>query len=264
MQWTNEQIEQHTQAAQKLEKIKNEVFSFISDHPATTEWETQQFVLEQFRNEHLKSYLGTPIVAFNESAANPHYFPDQRDSKKLQKNTLIMLDIWARIDEQQAPFADITWMAFYGAAIPEEMKNVYRIVIDARDTCIEFIESELKRVRPFLDKKGRTLIGREKGSVLPIGREADAAAREFIANAGFGTNFIHSTGHSIGTTSPHGRYAGLRRTNSNPLQINLGYTIEPGIYLKNKYGVRSEINFYIDSNYRLVITTPPQDKLLLI
>ena len=52
--------------------------------------------------------------------------------------------------------------------------------------------------------------------------------------------------------------------NHRPIKINIGYTIEPGVYLAGKFGARSEINFYIDKNWQLVITTPVQKKLDLI
>lgn len=246
MPWSEKQTEQHIDAAQILVQIKDGALEFILTHPKTNEWEVKEFILDQYRRHNLKTYPATPIVAFNESIANPHYSPNKLTPKKLKPNTLIELDIWARLNESGAPFADITWMAFYGKEVPDEVQKVFDIVIEARDRTLIYIRECL-----------------ELGN-LPIGSEADWVARQTIIDAGFGDKFIHSTGHSIGTSSPHGRYAGLRRTNQKELSVNLGYTIEPGIYLPGRFGVRSEIDFYINGARQLIVTTPVQEKLVLV
>ncbi|MEK6887140.1 MAG: M24 family metallopeptidase, partial [Nanoarchaeota archaeon] len=56
----------------------------------------------------------------------------------------------------------------------------------------------------------------------------------------------------------------VNRKNKTPLKINMLYTIEPGIYFKNKYGIRSEIDFYINNKRKVIITTKVQKKLIII
>ncbi len=244
--WTQHQIEQHVIAAGVLEQIIIDVFTFIREHSKTNEYEIQRYILEQYRQHNLKTFPATPIVAFNASAADPHYFPTSNNAKQLVPNTLIEIDMWAALREPGAPFADITWMAFYGDKVPIKILDVFNIVVEARDSCIDFITQELRK------------------GIMPIGSDCDRDAREVITKAGYGDTFIHSTGHSIGTTSPHGRYGALRRTNGRPLHTNLGYTIEPGIYLTGEFGMRSEINFYIDDSHQLIISTTIQHTLVQI
>jgi Xaa-Pro dipeptidase len=226
-----------------LDRIKNGAFNFISKNPNATEYDVQRFILQEFKKNKLKTTF-TPIVAFNASAANPHYFPKKK-SRKLDKDTLILIDIWARFDGERKPYSDITWMGYKGN-LSEEMLKVCNIVFLARDRCVAHLRKKLS------EKK------------IPTGYELDAIARRIIEEHGYGKNFIHGTGHSIGYSSPHGQYGRIRKTNNKKLLLNMGYTIEPGIYLKGKFGVRSEIDFYIDSNYNLIITTPVQKKLIKV
>ena len=185
------------------------------------------------------------MIAFNESSSSPHYFP-KKESKNISRDTLIMIDIWARLRQKNAPFSDITWMAYYGNEIPEEIAKVWNIVKDARDFGVKFIVEELKQGR------------------FPTGKEIDDIARKIISEAGYKENILHNTGHSIGLNSPHGTELGITQKNNNSIVKNLAYTIEPGVYIKNKFGVRSEICFYINDEDKLVITTPVQKELIKI
>jgi len=245
--WSQIKIKNHLIACELLDKIKDSAFEFIRKNPNTTEYQVQEFILEEFKKNNILAAKphNFPIVAFNESAASPHYFP-KKVSKKLTPNTLVLIDIWARLKQRNAPFSDITWMAYYGKEIPEEIQEVWNIVKDARDFSIKFIEEELKNRR------------------FPKGIEIDNIARKVISDAGYYENIKHTTGHSIGFNSPHGNQKGIGQKNNNRIIKNLGYTIEPGIYLKDKFGVRSEIDFYINDSLEVVITTPVQKELIKI
>lgn len=244
--WSQNEINSHKKSAKSLAKIMNLAFCFIGENKNITEYKVQQFILKKFKEFNLSPDYRLPIVAFGKNASDPHYTPTEKKSKKPRKNNLIMIDIWTNLRGVHSPFADITWMGYFGNEVNPKTRIIYDIVIKARDTGIKFIEKELK------NKK------------MPLGKDIDMAVRNIIEASGFGKNFIHRTGHSIGYTSPHGRHRGLSRHNPNPLLANYGYTIEPGIYLKNQLGARSEINFYITTSYKLVITTPMQRALIII
>jgi Xaa-Pro aminopeptidase len=242
--WDEKKIEKHKIACKLLNKIKNSAFEHIRRNKNISEHEVQQFIIAEFKKLGLKNEKDKPIVAFNEDSAIPHFYP-KRKSKKLKKETLILIDMWARLNEKYAPFSDITWMAYYGK-VPARIKNVFNAVVKARDSALRFIRSELKAGR------------------MPIGREINHITKKMLIEAGFKKNILHSTGHCIGFISPHGRHSHLNSKNSNCLHKNLGYTIEPGIYFKRKFGIRSEINFYINRNKKLIITTPIQRKITRI
>ncbi len=246
MIWTDTQLEQHKRAALILDMIKDRAFATIKMYPRLTEWDVQQFILDQFTKEGIVNSVEKPIVAFGPSTSHVHYFCDQETARQLKPESLILIDIWGKLKHPKAPYADITWMGYYGQKPSAEVKKISQLVFDARDRVIIYIKKELKEGR------------------LPVGQEADNASRQFLAKAGYHDDYFpHSTGHSIGPSHVHGLHRGLRRSNNHLLTANLGYTIEPGIYIKDTFGARSEINFYIDG-HKLIITTPLQQELIRI
>jgi Xaa-Pro aminopeptidase len=260
--WTKKQIEQHKRAAFLLDKIKNEAFIFIAEriHPSTrsggkevTEWQVHEFILGQYKKHGLVTAGNKTIVAFGRNTRHIHYYPEKTRTSHLATGSLVMLDIWARLRERGAPYADITWMAYAGRKAPPEIQMIFDIVIEARDRCLEFIQAH------------------SKWNILPTGKEADSIARNVIMKAGFEKTFRHSTGHGLGLVSPHWRGRNLSQRNKYALLPQVGYTIEPGIYLKDEqvrrrtgFGCRSEMNFYIGEKGNLAATTPLQRKIVLI
>lgn len=236
MSWTKKQIEQHIRAAKNLLKIKDEFFAFL--RPGVSEYEAMEFARKKYKEHGLWSDH-EPIVAFGQNTSFVHYFPSQY-CRKLREGSLILLDIWARAREQGAPFADMTWMGFYGKRVPSEVEKVFYLVLLARDASIRFLRNKVR------------------DGVLSRGKEVDVVAREHFQKAGYEEYFLHGLGHSLGFRTPHG--AGVRlslKKGEGILEERVGYTIEPGIYLKNRFGIRSEIDFYIDGQ-EVVITTPVQ------
>lgn len=243
--WTKEQVRKHQEAARRLLEIKDLVFAYLKKHQSLNERQLHQFILKRYKEFGLVTDEDLAIVAFGQNTANVHYFPG-KNSQRLKKNSLIMLDLWARLDKPRAPFADITWMAYCGKRIPAKIERVFTVVKQARDQGLKRIERELAKKK------------------LPRGSTLDKTARDFIARRGLGKRFLHSTGHCLGFNTPHGDGGGLTKHNKHPLLKNLGYTLEPGVYLKNKFGVRSEIDFYINDKMKLIITTDVQDKIIII
>lgn len=126
------------------------------------------------------------------------------------------------------------------------MENVFGVVREARDRAI-------KRVQEAVAAK----------QVLR-GFEVDDAARGYIREQGFGDYFFHRTGHSIGT-DVHGTGANMDNLETHDERKVIpwtGFSIEPGIYLP-KFGMRSEINMFVDDNSARV-TGEKQEKLLAI
>lgn len=247
--WSDGEINKHIIAARLLDKIKDEAFKFIRERvrrgKEVSELDVEQFLFSRFDKYGLKTNGKRLIVAFNESAAEPHY-NCKKEPKMLKKGSLILIDIWARLKKKDSPYADITWMGRYGK-ITNEMKRVCELVFMARDESLKFVEREVQRGK------------------MPKGREIDRVARDIIDNSGYKGKFIHTLGHSIGFNSPHGKYPNLgpRRKSAKPLLNKIGYTIEPGIYLEGKFGVRTEIDFII-INGKVNVTTPIQENVVVI
>jgi Xaa-Pro aminopeptidase len=225
-----------------------ETFDFIGQNSGNiNEFQAQQFILRKFNDYGLKTDKDVPIVAFGENTSNVHYYPNHDKSKKLKQGDLVMIDIWARLNKKKAPFADITWMGYFGEKVPDEIQKTVDLVFNCRDEAVRFIKESLKNNK------------------IPVGAEVDGDCRDFFRESRLESSFLHSTGHVLGINkSPHGITAGLRRSNKCPLLLNTGYTIEPGLYFEGKYGARSEINFYISKNMELAMTTEVQEKIVKI
>lgn len=244
--WSKQEIEDHKNAACLLIKIKDLTFNHIKKNPLISEYDIQQFILKKFNEFKLQTDKDPPIVAFNENSAIPEFYPKKK-SKIIRENTFILIDLWGKLKKEKAPFADITWTAYYGKKIPTKILEVFKIVIGARNIALDYIKNQLK------EKK------------IPTGKKIDDLVCNIIANAGYKQYILHETGHSLGFIQDHGPKPNwLYQNNKKKLHRNLGYTIEPGIYLKNKFGVRSEINFYISDKNEVIATTDLQNKIILL
>ncbi|HIG17756.1 MAG TPA: M24 family metallopeptidase, partial [Candidatus Handelsmanbacteria bacterium] len=97
------------------------------------------------------------------------------------------------------------------------------------------------------------------------GWELDRLARDLIIEAGYGDRFLHRLGHSLSPgPAVHGLGANLDDVENHDTRLLLpgtGFTIEPGIYLE-EFGVRLEINVYLDSTDGPTVTTPVQDDIV--
>ncbi|MDD5031990.1 MAG: M24 family metallopeptidase [Patescibacteria group bacterium] len=241
MGWNKTKINKHIKAAELLNKIKDEAFKYVRKNKNISEYDVQRFIMGKFKMNGLRTDRA-PIIAFRQNTSFVHYYPS-RHSKKLKLESLILIDIWARFKGKNSPFADITWMGYYGKKIPREVSGIFKIIIKARDGAIRYIEDVLRQGK------------------IPDSYKIDKAARDIIKKSGFGDNFLHTTGHSLGFVSPHGGKR-IGPKSKGLLRENVAYTIEPGIYLKNKFGARSEIDFYINSDRKLVITTGLQKNII--
>ena len=229
-----EQLDSHKKAALTLTKIMEEAFSFLADRVgAATEEDVAVFIRNQLAEEKLTS-VDAPMVAVQANAANPHYTPG---NVMIRKNQLVMIDLWAKWEI----YADITWMAFTGSKIPSEIQTIWDVVKEAQ-------KRATAAIKPHIEAR------------IP-----DEQAREVMIMAGYKDAILHRTGHSIDSLS-NGKGANLDSYEMPETRLLLPNTIvsvEPGIYLKGKFGVRSEINVMVTQPGHH-ITTPPQEKLLCL
>ena len=159
---------------------------------------------------------------------------------------LLLLDLWGKLDEPNAVFADITWVGYTGRSVPKPMQTAFSVITAARDKAVELIEARV-----------------QAGQAL-MGWEVDRAAREVIQLAGYGDWVLHRTGHSLGE-EVHGDGVHLddyETHDDRRLLPGTGFTIEPGVY-SSEFGVRTEINMYIGEREALV-TGPRQTGIVTL
>ena len=243
--WNKRLIESHNEAARLVCEVKNEALDYIEKRQSCSEFDVSTFILSRFKVKGLKTN-GQPMVAFRENTTLVHYEPKKSPAKRMRHNSLIMIDLWARSKQQNSPFADVTWMAFYGNSVPKDILRVFAIVKKARNRALSFLKANLK------DKE------------LPLGMKVHNEVKKSIDSSDYGDYMSNYTGHSIGLTSPHGNRGNLNKWSKGKLVINQGYTLEPEIDYKDKFGIRLELNFYINNNYELIITTDKQEEITII
>lgn len=220
--------------------IKDEAFAKIKNdllaNGVADEYEVQQFISDRFHAEGMV-YDDPPIVAIGPNANNPHYGPTKEIHSPIHKGDLVLIDMWAKMDDPEGVYADITWMGYCGTSVPKIYADRFSIVKNARDSAIAFLKDQLPK--------------REVE-----GYEVDDAARAVIDKAGFGQYFIHRTGHNIAVdVSPHGPGANMDDYESHDtrkLIDGVCFSIEPGIYAPD-FGVRSETNVYIQDHHAIVV-----------
>lgn len=233
--WTDEQLDQHLLAAAAVMTAKDEALAYITERRAAgsevRETQVQQVIAGSFERAGFM-YDHAATVGFAAHAGDPHYSPiaGVRDAT-LASGDVVLLDLWCKVPQPRAPYADITWMAVIGEPSPA-VQRAFEVVSAARDAAFRAVAESYERDR------------------WPTGAEVDRAARAVVIEAGLGDAFTHRTGHSLGVKTAHGLAAHLDGFETNDLRLlrpGLGFTIEPGVYLPD-FGVRSEINVYIDAD----------------
>jgi Xaa-Pro aminopeptidase len=245
--WSDEQLATHRDASERLYRIKHRAFNFIRDARRAgrplTELDVQRDMVRAFEEEGLITD-SPPVVAAQENAGDPHYGPSEQKHRAINAGEVVLLDLWGKLPTPGAVFADITWMGFTAAEVPEQYVTAFNAARDGRDAAIALVQARIKAgdgVRGF---------------------EVDRACRTVLEQRGFGPQFVHRTGHSLGT-EVHGNGVHMddyETHDERRLIPGTGFTIEPGVYTK-EFGVRTEINMYVGP-HEATVTGPLQTEFV--
>ncbi len=168
----------------------------------------------------------SPIVSSGPNSANPHAAPSER---KLQAGDLLVVDWGARVDGY---ISDLT-RTFAGGEVEPELRKIAEVVLAANAA------------------------GRAAGRPGHPCSTVDKAARHVIEQAGYGQYFTHRTGHGIGMEDHEDPY--MRGDNMQMLYPGMAYTVEPGIYLPGRGGVRIEDNVVVTHEGVDVLSDMPRE-----
>lgn len=249
--WTDAQLDSHRYAATALRRIVDEAFAHVRSSLQTgralTEYGLQQFILGRIHDAGMVT-SSPPIAAVNANSADPHYGPSAADSSPVLQDSLVLIDLWAKRQEPGAVYGDITWTGFTASEVPARHREVFECVRQGRDAALLFVQQ-------------RVAVGQ-----FPFGWEVDEACRQVIGEAGYGDRFVHRTGHSIGE-EVHGNGANidnLETQESRRLMPRTCFSIEPGIYLPDEFGIRSELDVYVSDRDAMVYGLPLQVEIVPI
>ena len=250
--WTDEQYRSHVRAADNIHNIIQEAFAEVGRRiragEPVTEYDIQQFMVRRFEQEGMTCNDDHPIVSVNANAASPHYQPSATRFSPVRRGDFLLLDVWAKMKTPGAVYADQTWTGFVGSEPSAEHVKIFRLVRDARDAAVEFVRDAVRAGREIR------------------GAEVDDVSRGVIERAGYGEYFTHRTGHSIGE-EVHGNGAhidNLETRDSRRIIPRTCFSIEPGVYLEGRFGVRSEINVYVGDRDIEVTGQPVQTEVVAI
>lgn len=250
--WSAPACQAHALASRKVADIKDDAFRLIAEsiRAARTihEHDVQRHIQERFQADGLQFPDG-PIVAVNAHAGDPHYEPSPDRPTPISSGDWVLIDLWARIPGDENIYSDITWVGFVGRQVPVAHQNVFDVVTAARDAALHRAQQAWAAQEPV------------------HGWQLDDAARDVILRAGFERGLRHRTGHSL-SPGPLVHGMGLNLDNlethdTRQMLPGVGFTIEPGVYLED-FGVRSEINVFVDPLKGPVVTSCIQDRVVLV
>jgi Xaa-Pro aminopeptidase/Xaa-Pro dipeptidase len=198
----------------KASKIIDEMFSICSNKMKIGQKESElQTILMTYAMEQemfdtgYKSTLNPLIIAGGPNGALPHAQVSQR---KFKKGDLVVTDLTLRY---KGYVSDAT-RTFALGKISSQANEAYEIVKESQ-------KLGLKSVKPNIDCK-----------------DVDSTCRQYIEEKNFGQYFIHSTGHGIGLEVHE--FPTISYRSNTKLKENMAITVEPGIYIENKFGIRIE------------------------
>ena len=232
--WNPTQLQMHYEAGRKIDQIRAEAFERIGQQikqqGESDEYQIAQFIRSRFAEMNLVSEDG-PIVGVNRNSSDPHYVPSATRSTPIRAGDFVLIDLWAKLNEPNSVYYDVTWTGYCGEEPSLAMQQVFDVVTSARDAAVRHVNDAI-------------LAGRQVR-----GFEVDDVVRNLICDRGFGDAFVHRTGHSIGE-EVHGNGANidnLETHDARPIIPKTCFSIEPGIYLDD-FGIRSEIDCYVSDD----------------
>jgi Xaa-Pro aminopeptidase len=199
--------------------------------PGLTEWDLV-IEIEYFykKNGCIRTSFDS-IVASGKGASMPHYTPSM--TKKIRKGEMILIDMGC---EYNGYNSDLT-RTFFLDSVPDEFCRIYQVVQEAQQAAIQAVAEGVKA------------------------SELDSIARTLISDAGYGKYFGHSLGHGIGIDVHE--LPSVNKSNESELAANTIISIEPGIYLPQKGGVRIEDMVRVTSHGCEVLTKSPKDIIII-
>src|SRR6056297_445017 len=201
----DKEIELMRKASELADRVMGRTIEFIQ--PGVTEKEIKEKIEKYFIEEGADGLSFTPIIASGKNSSKPHY---AENARAIQEKDIVILDLGCKY---QGLCSDMSRTVFVGG-ITEEERKVYEVIRESNEA------------------------GEKAAQIGTTSEAVDKASREIIEKAGYGDYFINRTGHGIGY-SVH-EAPDIVGGNDRKLAPGMAFSIEPGIYIPNKFGMRIE------------------------
>lgn len=229
IQKTDEELENLRKSSLITDKAFENLLNYIK--PGMKEEEIKHVLLpEMYKQQGGKMVPGSGVVASGAGSSFPHYNDTQRI---IQEKDILILDIAGVYNGMRS---DMTRTIFFGE-VSEEERKIYNLVLKAN------LAGEKAAV---------------EGAFIP---NVDKAARDVIEQAGYGKYFTTRLGHGIGYMGHEA--PDIKGSNPRYLEKRMAFTIEPGIYLTGKFGVRIEDTLIITENGTEILNNATKDIVVL-
>lgn len=204
----------------KAVQIIDDVYDFVlaSAREGMTEIELADMIANKIAELGGDGTSFDTIVAFGENGCEPHHVPND---KKLEKGVLVTVDMGALY---KGYCSDFTRTFAFGKPSQRQVK-IYDIVREAQKRAVASVQAGVSC------------------------KSVDAAARDYITENGYGEEYVHGTGHGVGTLIHEAPT--LKAISEEYLEDNMAVTVEPGIYIKDELGVRIEDVVIVGENIPL-------------
>ena len=225
---SKEEINIMKEGVAKSDAVYKRLLDFVK--PGMSEKDVKDFIVCEFLKEKAQKESFDTIVATGKNSAVPHH---ETSFDVIEKDRPLLVDMGLMWGHYATDFT----RTFHVGKPSDEFLKVYNIVKDAHLFAIEKAKS---------------------GNIL---KDVDLAARDYIASKGYGDYFTHSTGHGVGLEiheEPR-----VYKTSEDIIEDGYVFTIEPGIYLPNHFGVRLENIVYIENGYPNVMSSISLDLVVL-
>ncbi len=223
-----QQLDDHRRAAVIVKDTARAAFEraaeAIRSGTPMNEGTLSAWIVEELQSHGLVDQVSC-IVAIGPRASDSHYAP-VGDGETINRGDLLLIDLWGAFAGSVA--ADQTWMGIMAPEVDARTQEIWEAVRDARDAALDFLRT------------------RSEAGEDVMGLEVDDVSRGVITDRGYGEYFVHRTGHSI-DIDLHGSGPNLDNLESRDerkLLPGVAFSVEPGIYVTDDIGVRSEVNVY--------------------
>ena len=230
---SKEELEAYKQAFERTDKVVFAIREFIENNDNLSEYDIAKRLREEFIKFGAKSLSFNSIVAINQNSALAHYAKNAKDVI-LEDGSLVLIDCGAYYESGLA--TDITRVFVKGK--PNELqRRVYTTVLKAFLNAFNYLNNPLTQ----------TISHKGQGNNVPCGFEIDKLAHSILDNKIEGFTFGHGLGHGIGI-NVHEAPPNLSQNEIAKTHIvdGMTFTIEPGLYNPEYFGVRLENSCYME------------------